>query len=256
VPLTHAEHHPHRAGPPTTHGPRHAVVVGAGMCGLTAAQALSGHFERVTLVERHDLPGRPTNRSGTPQSRPADVLQPDCLAALERLLPGFGAALVASGAVRPASQALVEWVTRRLVMDTPQIIVRSGLEVTGLVVTQPPAPGTGGRVRAVAVRPRGAATAIPTECIVADLVVDASGRCSRAPEWLAAAGYDSPCRPDGLVAAGEVACASAAEALGRSVGDHLARHGDISGVAARAQRAMAAAIARASSGAPNVEEER
>jgi 2-polyprenyl-6-methoxyphenol hydroxylase-like FAD-dependent oxidoreductase len=195
--------------------PAHAVVIGAGMAGLATAQALSHHFERVTLVERDDLPSRPVPRSGIPQGRHVHVLQPGGLAALERLLPGFGAELVASGAVRldvprdicwltaagwmrpfegeqrtmlSASRELIEAVTRRLVLDTPQVIVRSGLEVTGLAVVAQPT----GRVRAVQVRPRGAATPGPTESIVADLVVDASGRRSHAPDWLAAAGYDRP----------------------------------------------------------------
>ena len=205
---------------PTRNRPFHAVVIGAGMGGLATAQALSRHFERVTLIERDDLPSRPTHRSGTPQGRHVHVLQPGGLAALERLLPGFGAELVASGAVkvtaprdvcwlsaagwmRPfddeprlmlsASRDLIEWVTRRLVTDTPQVIVRSGLEATGLIVAEPSSGGAGvGRVRGIGVRPRSATNPEPTESIVADLVVDASGRRSHAPDWLAAAGYERP----------------------------------------------------------------
>jgi 2-polyprenyl-6-methoxyphenol hydroxylase-like FAD-dependent oxidoreductase len=199
--------------------PFHAVVIGAGMGGLATAQALSRHFERVTVVERDDLPSRATQRSGIPQARHLHVLQPGGLAALERLLPGFRAELVGSGAVRlmaprdvcwlsaagwmrpfdheplemlSATRDLIEWVTRRLVMDTPQVIVRCGLEVTGLVVADPPAAGGGPRVRGVGIRPRGATTPEPTESIVADLVVDASGRRSHAPDWLAAVGYERP----------------------------------------------------------------
>lgn len=207
----------------TKHRPHHAVVIGAGMGGLVAARALSRHVERVTLVERDDLPSRPTHRSGIPQGRHLHVLQPGGLDALERLLPGFRSELLASGAVpldvprdvcwlsaagwmQPfpgeqrlllsATRDLIEWVTRQLVLDTPQIIVRSGLEVTGLAVTGPQADGGRtagtGRVRAVQVRPRGAASPEPTESIVADLVLDASGRRSHAPDWLEAAGYGRP----------------------------------------------------------------
>ena len=205
---------------PTPNRPFHAVVIGAGLGGLATAQALSRHFERVTLVERDDLPSRPTHRAGIPQGRHLHVLQPGGLAALERLMPGVGAELVASGAVRimaprdvcwlsaagwmrpfdyeprtllSASRDLIEWVTRRLVTDTPQVIVRSGLEVIGLVVTEPSKSGAGGpRVRGIQVRPRAATSPEPTESIVADLVVDASGRRSHAPDWLAAAGYERP----------------------------------------------------------------
>jgi 2-polyprenyl-6-methoxyphenol hydroxylase-like FAD-dependent oxidoreductase len=42
--------------------PSHAVVVGAGMGGLAVAQALARHVERVTVIERDDLPDRPGGR--------------------------------------------------------------------------------------------------------------------------------------------------------------------------------------------------
>jgi phytoene dehydrogenase-like protein len=45
---------------------QHAVVVGAGMGGLTAAQALAAHFERVTVLERDALPEIAAPRPGTP----------------------------------------------------------------------------------------------------------------------------------------------------------------------------------------------
>jgi 2-polyprenyl-6-methoxyphenol hydroxylase-like FAD-dependent oxidoreductase len=200
----------------------HAVVIGAGMGGLATAQALSRHVERVTLIERDDLPDRPETRPGVPQARHVHVLQAGGLAALERLLPGFGAELVVRGAVRldvprdvcwlsaagwmppldrpqrpmlSATRDLIESVTRRLVLETPQVIVRSGLEVVGLILDRDAR--TGGRhrrgaVRGVEVRARAAGTTGAIERIAADLVVDASGRRSPAPTWLAAAGYGRP----------------------------------------------------------------
>jgi cation diffusion facilitator CzcD-associated flavoprotein CzcO len=47
---------------------REAVVIGAGMGGLTAASALSAHFDHVTVLEQ------PEARAGTPQSRHPHVL--------------------------------------------------------------------------------------------------------------------------------------------------------------------------------------
>jgi 2-polyprenyl-6-methoxyphenol hydroxylase-like FAD-dependent oxidoreductase len=41
----------------------HAVVIGAGMAGLTAAQAISGHFGKVTIIERDVLPAGAAPRS-------------------------------------------------------------------------------------------------------------------------------------------------------------------------------------------------
>ena len=48
---------------------KQALVVGAGMAGLTAAGALAHRFEHVVVIERDTLPSEPTHRMGTPQSR-------------------------------------------------------------------------------------------------------------------------------------------------------------------------------------------
>jgi 2-polyprenyl-6-methoxyphenol hydroxylase-like FAD-dependent oxidoreductase len=84
-----------------------------------------------------------------------------------------------------ASRDLIEWTTRQLVLALPDVTVRSGVEVAGLAVDA-------GRIVGVDVRPRGAAPDEPVERVSANLVVDASGRRSHAPDWLAAAGYDKP----------------------------------------------------------------
>ena len=75
-----------------------AVVLGAGMAGLLAARVLAGHFERVMVVERDRLPGRPGFRPGVPQSRHLHVLLGRGLECLEQLFPGFEADLVEAGA--------------------------------------------------------------------------------------------------------------------------------------------------------------
>ena len=82
---------------PRTYG--HAVVIGAGMGGLAAAAAVARHAGRITILERDDLPTSPAARPGVPQARHAHALQPGGLAALERLLPGMEASLVAAGGV-------------------------------------------------------------------------------------------------------------------------------------------------------------
>ena len=191
----------------------HAVVVGAGIGGLLTAQALSRHVDRVTVVERDSLPSAPTARPGVPQGRHVHVLQPGGLAAIEGLLPGFGDELVTRGAVpvvvprdllwqssagwmRPqegrghvvlsASRELIEAVTRDLVLD------RSADRACAPGSRWRPWRVRDGRVAGVDVRPRGAGAGEPTERIVADLVVDSSGRRSKAPDWLEAAGFDRP----------------------------------------------------------------
>ena len=44
-----------------------AVVVGAGIGGLSMAGALAKYFERVEILERDRLTGSPASRSGTPR---------------------------------------------------------------------------------------------------------------------------------------------------------------------------------------------
>src|SRR5215470_16292999 len=73
-----------------------AVVLGAGMSGLLAARALSGHVARVTLVERDALPERDESRKGVPQSNDAHGLLASGYQAMELaakqlpVLPGAG----------------------------------------------------------------------------------------------------------------------------------------------------------------------
>jgi 2-polyprenyl-6-methoxyphenol hydroxylase-like FAD-dependent oxidoreductase len=89
---------------------RHAIVVGAGIGGLTAAKALSSSFETVTVLERDALPSAPIARSGTPQARQIHVLLRGGLDALSGLLPDFETELERAGAVRVrvGSQSLLE----------------------------------------------------------------------------------------------------------------------------------------------------
>jgi threonine dehydrogenase-like Zn-dependent dehydrogenase len=78
----------------------HAVVIGAGMAGLTAAQAISRHFGKVTIIERDVLPAEAAPRSGTPQAQHAHMLLAGGLKALQTLFPGFENDLAEAGAVK------------------------------------------------------------------------------------------------------------------------------------------------------------
>lgn len=79
---------------------KQAVVVGAGMAGLTAARVLAEFFERVIVLESDALPREATYRPGTPQSRHVHALLAGGLQALGRLFPGFEESLSQAGAVR------------------------------------------------------------------------------------------------------------------------------------------------------------
>jgi flavin-dependent dehydrogenase len=188
----------------------HALVIGASMSGLLAARALSGHFDRVTIVERDQLMDESAARAGVPQGRHVHALLARGYHTLEHFFPGIGAALSERGAVdlrwgldtrylssagwvrhfdmgihtKLLSRPLLESEVRRRVLALPNVTVRTRVEVEGLLFD-----ASGGRVIGVHAAPRGGGE---TEAITADLVIDASGRRSRLPEWLQAHGFDAP----------------------------------------------------------------
>ena len=192
----------------------HAVVVGAGMAGLLAARVLANHFERVTIVDRDRVPDGPRFRPGVPQSRHLHVLLSRGLECLERLFPGFEAALVAAGVpvvegseslwmnaagwcrryqspirLLGASRELIEWQARTRITGLDNVRLLEGCGAVGLLVDPDLGAVTGVRLRLRTGRVEG--TGGDTE-VPAEFVVDASGRGSRAPQWLAALGYQPP----------------------------------------------------------------
>jgi 2-polyprenyl-6-methoxyphenol hydroxylase-like FAD-dependent oxidoreductase len=187
----------------------HAVVIGAGMAGLTAAQAISRHFEKVTIIERDVLPAEAAPRSGTPQAQHAHMLLAGGLKALQGLFPGFENDLAQAGAVkvrtgkdirleRPGfdpfpirdlgldtfcmSRPLLEAVTRRRVQKTPNIDICMRARVTGLVTSRD-------ATRIEAVRYDSEDGPVTLE---ADLVVEASGRCGLTLQLLEELSLEKP----------------------------------------------------------------
>jgi 2-polyprenyl-6-methoxyphenol hydroxylase-like FAD-dependent oxidoreductase len=184
----------------------HAVVIGGGIGGLLAAHALTGVFERVTVLERYRYAvdsdsGAPAARRGVPQSRCLHLLMAAGVAAFDELVPGWTKALVARGAVPfdasadaamrfpggwlprsrsgitcyACSRALLEDVLRSEFAPNASTQVCEGQRVLGLLSEPDGRRVTGVRV----VQGPGAITPM-----YADLVVDASGRSSMLPEWI------------------------------------------------------------------------
>jgi len=178
---------------PATIG-KQAVVVGAGMAGLTAARALADHFERVIVMERDTLPLDAVHRAGTPQARHLHVLLGGGQRALSELFPDFEQDLVRAGAVplradadvrteRPGygpfpqrdfgwlwysmSRPLIELIVRQRVQRHANIALRQRCRVQGIVATP-----DGVSIKAVRYETVGGRI----ETLPADLVVDASGR--------------------------------------------------------------------------------
>ncbi|CCG03734.1 hypothetical protein [Blastococcus saxobsidens] len=189
-----------------------AVVAGASMAGLLAARVLSETFDRVTLVERDDLPAEPVPRRGVPQGRHPHGVLARGVQVLDELFPALLEELAAHGAVVGDMQQDVRWyvdghllrqqpigmqgigLTRPLLEDRvrarvlalPGVDVVAPADVDGFVLAD-------GRVTGVRIR-RGNRSAGPqtTDVLPADLVVDATGRGSHTPAWLESQGLPRP----------------------------------------------------------------
>jgi 2-polyprenyl-6-methoxyphenol hydroxylase-like FAD-dependent oxidoreductase len=83
----------------SNHIGRQAVVIGAGMGGLSAARALADHFEQVLIIENDALPADAAPRPGTPQCKHVHGLLMGGQQALESLFPGLEQAMHQAGAV-------------------------------------------------------------------------------------------------------------------------------------------------------------
>ena len=190
---------------------RHAVVVGGSIGGMLAARVLADHFDRVTIVERDQLPEGSENRPGVPHARHLHFFLKRGLMVAEELFPGLTADLVGEGSHlldqgrdfrilyrsgwSPRKEIGLEFCTftrplleatfRKHLLVNPRIEVLQGFEVAGLILD-------GDRVAGVNVLPHHHEAGAPAQALSADLVVDTSGRGSKAPEWLEAAGFAKP----------------------------------------------------------------
>lgn len=187
----------------------HAVVVGAGIAGLVAARVLADAFDEVTVIDRDPLPDEPVARRGVPQARQIHILWEAGRATLEELVPGYTEELLAAGGVKidgrrdfymysqgdflaagskpfplyAATRPLYEQVLRRSVSDLDGVELREQCQFYDYLTDD-----TATAITGVAVRDRDA----EQDALSADLVVDATGRTSRTPRWLAEHGYTPP----------------------------------------------------------------
>ena len=170
------------------------------MAGMLAAAAVADLVGSVEIVDAHELPEGPEPRTGVPQAVHIHLLQTGGIEAIEDLLPGSIDLLLAAGAHRipvttnmvvyapegwyrrwtrathsliTASRDLTDSVIRRQILKHPRVSTRSRTKAVGLL---------GDRNHVTGVRVR---SADGTESqLRADLVIDASGRASRTPQWL------------------------------------------------------------------------
>src|SRR5258708_27055603 len=175
---------------------KQAVVIGAGVGGLTAARALADRFEHVIVLERDALPADATHRAGTPQGRHLHALLGGGQRALGELFPGFEGDLAQAGAVPyrvgldirverrgfdPFPQRDLGWLAYSMSRPLIELTVRRRLEQHANITLRQRC-----RAQEVVATPDGTSvTAVRCETtdgrretIPADLIVDASGRGS------------------------------------------------------------------------------
>ncbi|MFQ6198171.1 NAD(P)/FAD-dependent oxidoreductase [Streptomyces sp. NPDC000405] len=185
-------------------GPSHVVIVGGSIAGMLAAAAVKDHVRSIEIIEAHELPDGPRPRAGVPQAAHTHVLQTGGAKAIESLLPGTIDLLLAAGALRipvttnmviyspegwyrrwrhathyliTASRDLTDYIIRTQVLKDPRVGVRTHTKAIGLL-------GDRHTVKGVRVR---SADGSETD-LRADLIIDASGRATRMPQWLAQLG--------------------------------------------------------------------
>jgi 2-polyprenyl-6-methoxyphenol hydroxylase-like FAD-dependent oxidoreductase len=170
---------------------RQAIVIGAGIAGLSAARALADDFEQIVVLERDEQSHDTSPRSGVPQGKQPHALLAGGLHALGELYPDFLRNLVKSGAVSydytkawlemggidplpqrdlgipiySASRPLIEQVIRSELEQIQNVSLRWHSRVEAITTAA-------GAVSGVKLATPGST---PDE-LPADLVVDASGR--------------------------------------------------------------------------------
>jgi 2-polyprenyl-6-methoxyphenol hydroxylase-like FAD-dependent oxidoreductase len=193
----------------------HAVVLGAGMAGLFAAQVLSEFYRSVSVVERDWLPDACMHRKGVPQGRHLHSFLSRGSVALGELFPGLLDELATAGAVvvddgdlsriytrrgrfelNPsgkfadpaalvlylASRPFLEFHVRQHVQALANVTLLDGHDVAEPLTSS-------GAVTGVRVIHRGNGVEAALD---ADLVIDAMGRGARTPALLERLGYGQP----------------------------------------------------------------
>lgn len=191
-----------------TQNTTHAIIIGGSMAGLLAARVLSDHFDRVTILERDRVPESAEFRNGVPQARHLHTLLAQGQFLMEGLFPGLTAELNTLGAPQlqwglnsatmtaggwvkrfdsgitsnVCSRVSLEWLVRQRVKQIANVTILTEQDVDGMLQENSQIVG----VNVMSRRDKS------TQTLYANLIVDASGRESKMPEWLQTLGYDAP----------------------------------------------------------------
>lgn len=185
-----------------------AVIVGASIAGSSSAAALASLFNKVIVIERDALPQGAEKRRGVPHSGQFHILSAGGALDLEKIFPGLTEDLQEAGvpytdptagfkygskfgwfARQPSDMRMLmstrrflEWTLRRRASEIENVTIIDRSRAQSLVVED-------GRAVGLVVENLDSGE---SQVITGDLIIDASGRPSIAPEWLEAAGYQKP----------------------------------------------------------------
>ena len=180
-----------------------AIVIGSSIAGMLGARVLTDYFERVTILDRDVLPTTPQARRGVPQSVQPHVLLTKGYRLITEFFPGIDSQLEAHGVLNidwaqefqyyvegswsssteeasdlvsvTCSRYLLEWIIRQELLKLPNVEIKSQSKVAGLIYNAEAKKITGVMLYS-------------DEQLSGDLIVDASGRSSKASQWLKAIG--------------------------------------------------------------------
>ena len=188
----------------TAGGNRRAVVLGAGVAGLLAGRVLADTYREVLIVDRDQLDDTDAPRRAVPQGHHIHGLLASGHQIIESMFPGITEELASDGVpvgdfgtslgwyfdgrmmrrtrtglvCVSASRPVLEQRLRRRVRVLPNVTLAERTDILGLLT----APD---RLRVTGVHLQSRDTNSAVRSVEADLVVDATGRGSRAPMWFA-----------------------------------------------------------------------
>jgi 2-polyprenyl-6-methoxyphenol hydroxylase-like FAD-dependent oxidoreductase len=185
-----------------------AIVIGAGFAGLFSARVLSKYFKKVLIVDKDPLPTEaPALRKGQPHAAHQHLLLVKGRELLKRYFPEFESALdrynvssldygrdvilqLEEGdlpryetglSLRPCRRVLLDFILLQAVKGLENVEFSEPCRVSGLLSKK-----QGGVPRVTGIR------LATHQTVLADLVVDASGRGSKLGQWLDSMGIAAP----------------------------------------------------------------
>lgn len=190
-----------------------AIVIGGSMAGLLTARVLTDYFTEVIVVERDRLPREPQPRRGVPQSTQPHILLTKGYRILSELFGSdFSAELLQKGALTidwgrefysfneagwfantsepsdltsiTCSRPLLEYTVRQQLLKNTQIKFWEEHRVTGLIYDH-----AEHRVKGIITS---SSSSRDEKNLIAQLIVDCSGRSSPTPRWLEDVGITAP----------------------------------------------------------------